>query len=345
MIFAHNNLQLYCGTTSMEQTHKKNTDMKYKDYYKILGVSKNASQEEIKKAYRKLALKYHPDKNQNNTAAENKFKEVSEAYEVLGNKEKRQQYDHLGANWRNYQNAQGGFDFSGFGGGRRGQRQYYQGNMDDIFSGGSGFSDFFKTFFSGFGGTGGGGFSDFGRTENGFGQQTNYTRGKDIRSTVDISIHEAYHGTSRIFRINNDRIKVPIKKGVNDGQELRLRGKGHPGAGGNGDLYLKIRIQKEPGINIEDNNLIIEKEIDLYTAVLGGKTQVGTPFGKFSINIPAGIQHNSKLRIKGKGMPVYDQPEVSGDMLVSVKIAIPKNITSQEKALFEQLRDLTAQTV
>ncbi|MFW5758603.1 MAG: DnaJ C-terminal domain-containing protein [Bacteroidota bacterium] len=314
--------------------------MEYKDYYKILGVSKNASLEEIKKAYRNLALKYHPDKNPNDSKAEERFKEVGEAYEVLRDPEKRKQYDELGANWKNYQNAQG---FSGFGRGA-GQRQYRRTNVGSMFEDDE-FSDFFKTFFSGFGGSAGFGddFSGFARQSQGFGRSPQAMKGKDLRSTIDISVEEVIQGASRIINLNGNKLKIPVKPGVQQGQELRLKGKGQPGNAGGpaGDLYLKINIIPTPGMSIQGNDLIIEVTTDLYTAVLGGKVTVNSPAGKYNLSIPAGTQNSSKLRIKGKGVPSYNDPSKRGDILVQINVSLPKNLSEEEKNLFTQLRQMS----
>jgi len=314
--------------------------MEYKDYYKILGVSKSASQEEIKKAYRKLALKYHPDKNPDDTKAEESFKEAGEAYEVLRDPQKRKQYDELGANWKDYQNAQG---FSGFGRGS-GHRQYQRTNMGSMFDDEE-FSDFFKTFFSGFGGGGGFGddFGGFAGQRQGFGRSPQAMKGKDLRSRMDISVAEVLQGTSRIINLNGNKIKIPVKPGVQQGQELRLKGKGHPGSAGApaGDLYLKINITPTAGMSIHHNDLIMESSVDIYTAVLGGKTTVNSPAGKYNLTIPAGTQNNSKLRIKGKGIPAYNDPLKRGDILVQINVSIPKNLSEEEKNLFARLRDMS----
>jgi len=305
--------------------------MDYKDYYKILGVSKNASADEIKKAYRKLAVKYHPDKNPENKEAETRFKEISEAYEVLRDPEKRKKYDQLGSNWNQFQGADaGGFDFSQFGGGRKGKsRSYFSGNMDDLFGDSdSGFSDFFNAFFGGFGGS-----------SEGFRQQAQQAKGKDLRSELTISLSEAYHGTSRLLNINGQRIKINIKPGAYNGQELRIKGKGGKGRNGgpDGDIYLTINVQPGKNYSINGNDLVMQTDIDLYTAVLGGKININTLSGKLNINIPKGTQNGTKLRVKGKGMPVYGKSEAFGDLFLQLNILIPTNLSKNEEELFRQL--------
>jgi len=312
--------------------------MEYKDYYKTLEVSKNATQDEIKKAYRKLAIKYHPDKTKGDKRAEERFKEIGEAYEVLKDPGKRKKYDKLGANWKQYENAgyesgAGGFDFSQFGGGKQGRRTYhFEGNMEDIFSGsGEGFSDFFNAFFGGYG------------TQSGFsGQRHHPERGQDFQAELEISIYEAYHGTSRILNVDGKKLRVNIKPGSYNGLELRIKGKGGHGTGGgpDGDIYIKIKVQSDSNYKIDRHDLILKTDVDLYTAVLGGKKEIQTLAGKLNVPVPKGAQNGSKLRLKGKGMPVYNKPEQCGDLYIQLNILIPKHLSKEELKLFERLKDL-----
>lgn len=313
--------------------------MDYKDYYKTLGISKGASQDEIKKAYRKLAVKYHPDKTQGDKKAEERFKEIGEAYEVLKDPEKRKKYDRLGANWKQYENAgygggTGGFDFSQFGGGSAGGRTYhFEGDMGDMFgSRGGSFSDFFNAFF------GGGG-----STKSGFSGREYQRKGQDLQAELEISLYEAYHGTSRILNVDGKKLRVNIKPGSYDGLELRIKGKGAPGTNGgsNGDIYIKIRIRPERQYKVDGSNLTLKTEIDIYTAVLGGKKEISTLAGKLNVLVPKGSQNGSKLRLKGKGMPAYNQPGVYGDLFVQLNVVVPKNLNKEETDLFKKLKELS----
>jgi len=313
--------------------------MDYKDYYKILGVSKKASQEEIKKAYRKLAVKYHPDKNSGDKRAEERFKELSEAYEVLRNPEKREKYDQLGANWKQFENAgAGGFYQRGFGKGSRGGGTFhFRGNMGDIGDlfneSQGGFSDFFNAFF--------GNASENG---SGFRSQQGPLKGNDLKAEMEISLSEAYHGTSRILAVNGQKLRVAIKPGAYHGQELRIKGKGGQGLNGGvrGDIYIKLKLKQDIYQVRDGNDLIYKIDVDLYTAVLGGKVEVYTLSGKLSVKIPQGAQNGQKLRLQGKGMPVYEKPGKYGDMYIQINILIPKTLSEKQKQLFNELRELSS---
>ncbi|MFO7971149.1 MAG: DnaJ domain-containing protein, partial [Desulfobacterales bacterium] len=214
--------------------------MNYKDYYKILGVPKDASQEEIKKAYRKLAVKNHPDKTQGDKKAEERFKEIGEAYEVLRDPEKRKKYDQLGANWKQYEHAgTGDYGFSRGSGSPGGGTFSFEGNIDDLFGGGAsggGFSDFFNAFFG-----------NMGDAQSGFRSRQQPSKGRDLKTEMEISLYEAFHGTSRILNVDGEKMRITIKPGTYNGQELRIRGKGSPGAGGGskGDIYVKIKVRPD----------------------------------------------------------------------------------------------------
>ncbi|MFW6289652.1 MAG: DnaJ C-terminal domain-containing protein [Mariniphaga sp.] len=323
--------------------------MNYKDYYQTLGVSKDASQDDIKKAYRKLAVKYHPDKNPENEEAEERFKEISEAYEVLRDPEKRKKYDKLGANWKQYESAgAGAYDYSRAGAGAPGGGSYYfEGDLGDLFGqagAGGGFSDFFNAFFGGGAGTQAG-FGGGAGPQTGFGGRSRSFKGSDLQAEMEITLYEAYHGTSRILNVDDEKLRINIKPGAYNGQELRLKGKGAPGPGGGerGDIYIKIKVTAGDEYHVEGQNLTQKIDVDLYTAVLGGKKEINTLAGKLNVPVPKGSQNGSKLRLKGKGMPVYNSPGKFGDLYIELNVTIPKNLSAEEIQLFKKLKELRQQ--
>lgn len=291
--------------------------MEYKDYYKVLGVERSATQDEIKKAFRKLAVKYHPDKNPGDKAAEEKFKEITEAYEVLGKEDSRKKYDELGANWKQYENFQG---YGGQGG--------FQGFDSQDFSG-SNFSEFFNMFFGNMGG-----FSGFGGGRRG---RSRAMRGQDVTASLNLTLREAFSGSQRLINIGNQTIKVSIKPGVKDGQTLRVKGKGNPGVNGgeNGDLLMKINIAKDNEYQRDGDDLSKTINVDIYTAILGGKIAVETMKGTVNVPIKPQTQNNSVLRLKGLGMPHYGA-EGEGALLLKVQIAIPERFSEKELELIKE---------
>ena len=311
--------------------------MEFKDYYKILSVDKSATKEEISKAFRKLAVKYHPDKNPNNKAAEEKFKEITEAHEVLSDPEKRKKYDALGANWNKYQSTGGGFEdfFSQFGGARRstGTTYEFSGDFGDLFGGmGGGFSDFFESFFGGRGSQKRTGFDS-----HGFQSQP---AGVDVEADLNITLEEAFIGSERQISIEGKKLKIKINPGTQDGQKLRLKGLGRSRTsdGNKGDLYLNIHILRHPFYEIKDGKLFFNLDVDLYTAVLGGKEEIKTLDGKkISINIPEGTESEKILRLKNLGLR---KASGRGDLFVKVHVTIPKNLSGNEKKLFKELSKL-----
>jgi curved DNA-binding protein len=309
--------------------------MEYKDYYKILGLNKSASQDEIKKAYRKLALKYHPDKNPGDKTSEAKFKEINEANEVLSDREKRKRYDELGANWKYYQQgSQGGFDWGKYQKqhGESGGQTFY-GDFGDFGSafGGGGFSDFFEAFF------GGGGF----RSTRQRGRSVVF-KGEDVHAELPVTLEEAYRGTEKIFEVNGQKIKLKIKKGAEDGQILKLEGKGNPGMNGGpgGDLLITIKIQKHPLFNVIDDDLYIDLPLDIYTAVLGGKVDVNTLKGRIKVTIPPETSNGKTLRLAGLGMPRYGKENQYGDLFIKLDVQTPKSLSPEEIKLFKKLAAL-----
>jgi curved DNA-binding protein len=291
--------------------------VEFKDYYKILEVAREASQEEIKKAYRKLARKYHPDLNPNNKIAEERFKEISEAYEVLGNPESRKKYDALGSNWKYYQyqtasqaRPEDYFQRRTY---RKTERDSFQSFFEDQFN----FSDFFQTFFGG-------------------GAQQTPT-GKDLHSTLGIRLEDAYWGCEKKIAIQNKEFKLKIKPGIADGQKLKIKNFGQNG----GDLYLKINVLPHPIFERKGNDLYRSLSVDLYTAILGGEVTIQGIDGKsIKVKIPRGAQHDSVLRLKDKGMPYYNSPLHFGNLFLKLKVQIPSHLSAQEIKLFEQLAAL-----
>lgn len=310
--------------------------MNYKDYYKVLGVDKNASQKEIKKAYRKLAAKYHPDKNPDNQAAEQKFKEVNEANQVLSDPEKRKQYDTLGANWEAYQ--QGTYD-PNRGQQRRGSRSYtFQGDPSEFFGGqGGDYSSFFEQFF-------GGQFAGGGGQRQ---RQRDPFRGQDMQAIMEITLQEAYHGSNRIFELDGKKMRIKIKPGAYHEQKIKIKGKGGPSpeGGQRGDLYLIFSLIPDVRFERAGVNLICKTKVDLYTAILGEKIDVPTMTGTVKMTIPKGTTSGKTLRLKGKGMPQYNKPNQYGDLLVKVEVQMPTNLSAEEIALFERLRAMRKEAV
>ncbi len=306
--------------------------MDYKDYYKILGVEKNASEKEIKAAYRKLAREYHPDVNPNNPAAEAKFKEINEANEVLGTPEKRAKYDQLGANWQQWQQAgraPGGFNWQQWSNAPGGSRETNI-NFEDLFGGRAGgnadFSDFFSTFFAG-----------------GMGPQGSRARaGQDSEHEIEITLAEAYNGTLRALSNNGKRIDVRIPAGANNGTKVRVRGQGYAGVNGgaDGDLYLKVKITPDAHFERKEDDLHTTVPVDLYTAVLGGEITVPTLAGEVKLKIPEGAQNGQTFRLRGKGMPQLRKSGQHGDLYARLDVRLPSSLTPQQRQLFEQLREL-----
>ncbi len=301
--------------------------MDFKDYYKILGVSKTASADEVKKAYRKLAVKYHPDKNPNDKSAEEKFKEVNEAHEILKDETKRKEYDGLAEDYKNYQQSGGKQGFDGFSQGNRQQpNQQYQGrgNAGQQFNEDS-FADFFANMFGG-------------QSGNANARQQP-AKGQNFSAAMEISLEEAYSGTSRQIQLETQKLSMKIKPGVVDGQILRLKGKGAKGtnAATDGDLIITVHVSKNLIFKRTDNDLHCTILIDFYTAILGGKTEIKTLKGKLNITILPETPNGKILKLKKMGMPVFNKPEEFGDLYATVNIKMPNNLTERELELFNQL--------
>ncbi|RME08128.1 MAG: J domain-containing protein [Anaerolineae bacterium] len=316
--------------------------MEYKDYYKILGVDRNASQDDIKRAFRRLARKYHPDMNKDDPSAEEKFKEINEAYEVLSDPEKRQKYDQFGIHWQQFARAGGRPEDFNWDAWRTQPGGFYTRRvtpeeMEQLFGsmgGLGGFSDFFETLFGGFGRGG----TDFTRQ-----RVRRPQRGRDAEHTVQITLEEAHRGTSRILQWEDGRkIEARIPPGVKTGSKVRLRGQGGRGVmgGERGDLYLKIEVLPHPLFTREGDNLRTTVPVSLYDAILGGEVEVAAIDRRVKLKIPPGTQNGQIFRLRGLGMPNVRNPKKFGDLLVKVNVILPKDLTPKERQLFEQLRSL-----
>ncbi len=318
--------------------------MEYKDYYKILGVAKDAEQAEIKKAYRKLARKYHPDVNPGDASAEERFKEINEAHEVLSDAEKRQKYDRFGSQWNQYTRTGGrpeDFDWSQWAARPQGQRvhtrQVSPEEFEQLFGGGlGGFSDFFEALFGSMGRAQGSGFQ-----ERQAGPRTR--RGTDTEHTIRISLEEAFHGTTRLIQWEDGRkIEAKIPRGARNGSRIRLSGQGQPGVGRaeSGDLYLKVELEPHPVFQREGDDLKISVPVDLYTAILGGEVSVSTFDRNVELRIPAETANGKVFRMRGLGMPALRNPDQRGDLYATVEVQLPQNLTKEEKKLFKQLQEI-----
>ncbi len=310
--------------------------MEYKDYYKVLGVSKSSSADDIKKAYRKLAKKHHPDLNKGNEKSAEKLKEINEAYEVLGDEEKRKQYDQFGSNYdfsggQNFDPSQYGFDFGNMGG--NGRSYTYTSSGDE-----GGFSDFFNMFFGGNGGFGSSGSSQRGSRDifSGFGGRSKPQRQK-YDTEISISLKEAYEGAEKALQLNvngeSKTLNIKIPKGILPGKKIKTKGEK---IGLDGDIYIKINVIDEKN---KLDGLNITKNISVYPwdAALGGKTFVDTLEGKLKVNVPKGIQSGKKIRIPKKGF--RDMKGKKGDLYLIIQIKNPENLNGKQKKLYEELRD------
>ncbi len=307
--------------------------MEYKDYYKTIGVSRTASDDEIKKAYRKLAMKYHPDRNPGNKEAEDKFKEINEANEVLSDSKKRARYDQLGDSYSQFQ--EGGGNPNNFNwndwvsqsqGGSGGARVDIN-DLEDMFGGG--FSDFFSSIFGG----GTGGFSTGGRRGQARPVQQ---RPRNYQQSVQIQFMEAYSGTARLLQIDDRRIEVKIPAGAKTGTKVRVAGVGP----NNGDVYLVVEVADDPRYDRKGDDLNSEFQVDLYTAILGGEVKVPTPKGEVLLNIPAGTQPGRVFRLSGRGMPKMKNATQFGDLFARARVSLPAKLNAKQKELFEQIKNL-----
>jgi curved DNA-binding protein len=311
--------------------------VQFRDYYETLGVSKTASEDEIRSAFRKLARKYHPDVAKDKKTAEEKFKQINEAYEVLSDPEKRRKYDQLGENW----NQPGGFQPPPqWGGGQPGGFRWGSGENGgvDFEFGGTGFSDFFEAFFGG-----GRGRSAFG----GFGQRgTMAERGSDVGADIMVTLEEALHGSTRQVSLRRagskktETYQVKIPRGVSEGQRIRLAGQGEAGerGGKSGDLFLRVRLARHPDFSVEGSDLVHEVKIAPWQATLGDQLIVPTLEGSARLKLPPGTQGGQRFRLRGRGLPGVSGQR--GDLYVVAQISVPKKLSEREREIWEQLAQL-----
>jgi curved DNA-binding protein len=309
--------------------------MDYRDYYKVLGVGKTATEKEVRSAYRRLAQQYHPDKNPGDQRAEDKFKEINEAYEVLGDTEKRARYDQLGSSYTQWERAGRpgmGFDFSqwaGMGGG--GSRGGAAPDLNEVFGqGAGGFSEFFTTLFG-----------NTGRRPNPTRTRTSAwsLRGEDMEQTVDIALEDAYRGAKRILQKGERRLEVNIPPGAKSGTRIRLAGAGGPGQTA-GDLFVVVNVRPHPAFRREGDDLHVDAPVDLYTAILGGEARVPTLSGDVTLRVPPEAQPGKTFRLTGRGMPKLKQPETAGDLYAHLTVRLPSPLSDEERALYRQLADM-----
>ena len=291
--------------------------MEFVDYYKILGISKSASEDDIKKAYRKLARKLHPDLNPNDKNADKKFQQVNEANEVLSDPEKRKKYDKYGKDWQHGEQQEQA---------RQSQQRQYGGGQEFSggFGGGGDFSDFFESMF------GGGGRSS--------GRKQQY-RGQDHNASLKLNLRDVLETQKQTITVNGKNIRITIPAGIENGQVLKLKGHGAPGANGGpaGDLFITFDVADDPDFKRTGSDLYTNADIDIYTAVLGGEKIVNTMTGKVKLKVAPGTQPGSKIRLKGKGLPVYKKDGEFGDLFVTYVVKIPTGLTDEQRKLFTQL--------
>jgi curved DNA-binding protein len=314
--------------------------VQFRDYYETLGVSKTASEDEIRSAFRKLARKYHPDVAKDKKTAEEKFKQINEAYEVLSDPEKRKKYDQLGADW----NQPGGFQPPpDWGGGQQPGGEFYRpgggdGGGVEFEFGGTGFSDFFEAFFGG--GRGRSAFGGFGRHAAGA------ERGNDVEADIMVPLEEALHGATRTVSLRRggsnkvETYQVKIPRGVREGQRIRLAGQGEAGerGGKSGDLFLRVRLARHPDFRVEGSDLIHEAKIPPWQAVLGTELRVSTLEGDVKLKVPPGTQNGQRFRLRGRGLPTSSGTR--GDLYVVVQLDVPKKVSEREHELWRELAKL-----
>jgi curved DNA-binding protein len=303
--------------------------MARKDYYKILGVEKTATPEKIKKAYRKLAQQYHPDKTKGDKAAEEKFKEINEAQSVLTDPEKRKQYDRYGEDFSQFERAGAGgrgFEWEANRQGAGQSRPMSEEEFSEVF-GGEGLGDIFESVFGA-------------RAGEQSRRRTRSAKGEDYQAEAVLTLEEAYRGAVRLLTIHQQTIKLTLKPGIEDGRVLRVPGKGGQGIGGapSGDVFITIRVPNDPVFDRKGNDLYCVQHVDLYTAVLGGKIRLRSLKGAVNLDIPPETQNGKILRLPGMGMPVYGSANSFGDMYVTIAVQLPEHLREEERTLFQQLQ-------
>jgi curved DNA-binding protein len=298
--------------------------MAFIDYYKILEVDKKATEAEIKKAYRKLARKYHPDLNPNDKEAERKFTEINEAHEVLSHAENRKKYDDYGENWQHAEEFE-----------KSKQQRQYQGNGPQGgfggggFGGGGDFSDFFESMFGG-------------RASGSSGRRSVQFKGQDFNTELHLELKDVYTTHKRTLTINGKSIRITIPAGVENGQQIKISGMGGEGAGGGplGDLYITFTVANHTNFKLDKHNLYATVNLDLYTALLGGEITADTFDGKVKLIVKPGTQNGTKVKLKGKGFPVYKKEGEFGDLYLTYNIQIPTSLSEKEKEVFTELATL-----
>jgi curved DNA-binding protein len=314
--------------------------MEFKDYYATLGVPKSATEKEVKQAFRKLARKFHPDVNPNDKSAESRFKEINEAYEVIGDSEKRKKYDELGSNWKAYEQAP---HPGATAGGQGSYRTMTADEMRDLFGNEDPFSDFFHAFFSG-----GGEPEIRGRGGRAGARASRARQGRDIEHPLDLSLEDAYKGATRRLSLQHDghsrTVDVRIPAGVGEGSRVRVSGEGEQGSGGasSGDLYLRVHVSPDSRFERKGQDLHAKVRVPVTTAVLGGEAEVPNLGGKpLRLKIPSGTQNGQVFRLKGHGMPLPGKPEEHGDLYATIDAELPRELTPEERAHYQALAKLS----
>jgi curved DNA-binding protein len=317
--------------------------MNFKDYYKILEVEKTASQDEVKKSFRKLAAKYHPDKQGGD---ESKFKDISEAYEVLGDKQKRTKYDNLGSSYENFRSGGGSsadFDWSNWYSGGRNRKSGK--TVSDFFNQGGSMSDFFDKIFGqtyskqgAYGNTGSAYQEPYDNSSYGFEEKVD---GKDFTKDLTISIQDAFKGIKKRLKVNGESIEVNIKPGIKDKQVLKIPKKGYKGkfGGKDGDLLINVNIQDDDRVERINNDLHITSDINIYEALLGGEKKIETFVGKFNLKIAPNTQQGKKLKLSNQGMPLYNNNDIRGDLYIKFNILMPEKLTDKQRDLLIKMKD------